>query len=802
VKPFLLSLVGFAIVAVASAQTLKSEGLDQSSQAPTSLDLRRKKLSEPLHLEIESLSLSVEKPVPGETLEATAVIRNASGHTIDRAVVAFYQGDRQLGASVVIEGLEANGVANVVLPFRPSGIGRYSITLVAAPAATLGTTPDDLLSVQRASGVQYEKTFLINALPEWWSRLDKALQKADINGTPINYSRMQGLETHALCQNDIRAEMILQKHGQAILDGVLAGSQNQDNERFADAVNELAKFAEMLYCIDFTRLQYWDRAIASFWREIAEKPASDLTFDEAILATWNPALLVVDAIQITGHSEIIQVFQQLRRRIVKALKLYPVDTYGAALLDAFGTGQLVCLSGKEAIDNLSKVLAKPSMLGLGMCSLAAHAEKTAIDQPCFESLERVTTSCKSTELSDFLAELNEAAMLLPLVEGNLARASAAARADNAKAGAGGNAPQASGQPIAAVKFDELEYFGAPLASYAAGLCERLSTLKPRGLQGLASKFRASLARLDGCGFAMLMAGLSGPGGGFSSRVTQCLESSNTLIPSPIQKTQVRFPLPECGQGRSEDRRPRLRGYYARMVGLGGKKVKVQRYPSGRDVYSLETDTGKMTVNGDRKAGRVVSVDNTTRDAAGEFVESTTTIYRENGGEVTTKIKALGGGNKRVTETVKDGKGNIISKTTTTYDKDNKETKKSSNVPPKKKQSTRPKGPGEEGCGETAAQQRARARFNCIFSDPAVDIHATPIPVINPSGPGGGLPAACNAIDPGSFWGSSTGDGVYDPPSWRVGGGPAMFERFIPEIDGVIDPPKDWMFIPGRERLPR
>lgn len=107
------------------------------------------------------------------------------------------------------------------------------------------------------------------------------------------------------------------------------------------------------------------------------------------------------------------------------------------------------------------------------------------------------------------------------------------------------------------------------------------------------------------------------------------------------------------------------------------------------------------------------------------------------------------------------------------------------------------------CPETAAEARAQATFNCLFADGTTEAAATagPAPVINILDPGALLPAECDAIDPGSFWGSSTGSGGYDPPEWRLPGGPMMLRSFVPEIDGVIDPPRDWIGIPRPGDLP-
>jgi hypothetical protein len=94
----------------------------------------------------------------------------------------------------------------------------------------------------------------------------------------------------------------------------------------------------------------------------------------------------------------------------------------------------------------------------------------------------------------------------------------------------------------------------------------------------------------------------------------------------------------------------------------------------------------------------------------------------------------------------------------------------------------------------------------LDTETTVDKIATLQPVIKTLGPEPDLPSACNEVDPARFWGSSTSGegGAVDSlgPEYWLKGGPAYYEKFIPEIDGVIDPLESWQFGGIRNELQR
>jgi uncharacterized protein YxeA len=776
---FLIALLLVFSASLGYAETAREEGgVGKQSESIQALPLK-----------IESLALSGESPMLGETLRLLATIRNDGSHDVNDMTIQFYQGERKLGSPTVIEYIEAENEVKIELPFRPSSVGRYTITAVITPSLFSLKTTDRTFSNVIALDVRKDKTFLIKALPTWWSRLNNVLEEAKNGDTLTNYSRMEGLEANSLCKNDVQAGMVLQKYGQAFLDALSSIDQDYARKRFADALNELSKFAEMLYCIDLPRLQYWDRAIASFWQNIAENSENSFSFNEAILATWNPALLVLDAIQHTGFAEIISTFQEFSPLAIKSLMSYPTDTYGAAWLDAFGMGQLVRISGQKALDNLREVLSDPYLLGLGMCPLASHAQKIQINRHCFDGIEQLTAGCTAADLSEFLSALNETGMLMPLLEGNLASASASSTKANVPSSV-------------SIGLGDLTYFGTPVSDFISGLCAKLKSVKPKGLQGLAKKFGTPFSKLSGCGFAMLMEGLSGAGGEVGGRITQCIEKYSSQIPSPIQATQVSFPVPECGWGREYRLTKKDVLLFKHEL---GELAHVERDSAGRDILTYEKSDGSGGKIEERyyfdKDGKLVTDVNRNIDKNGVVTETGTTVYKKDGSSHTQIINHHKNG-KTITDTKKDQNGKETSQTITEYDKNGKKTSVTKVTPPSPQ--SRPVGPGDRGCGETAAMQRARMIFNCIFSEgeTAIGPGASPAPVSYPIEPKGDLPVACDAIDPGSYWGSSTsvGGGAYDPPRWQVGGGPAVYERFIPQIDGVIDPPKEWTTIPRAGNL--
>lgn len=733
---------------------------------------------------IEDFVATPDSPLPGEAVELRARVRNTSDEPLEGATLRFHQDSRPLGAPVLLDPLPAGGSADVVLTVRPSGIGRFSFT---GSLAAAGLAPSI-----RATG------FDIRALPAWWSRLDGALAAADPGPPPGPRSAMTALSGHPACATDLRASHALQRHGTAILAGLReVGRDPAAAERhFADALAALSDIAGALYCVDLDDLAAWDRALAGFWRSMQARPEPDLSFEAAVVATWNPALLVLDAMQFTGTSEIVAAYRDLAPDIDRALARYPVDSYGAAWLDAFGTGQLYRHGGAEAAARLREVLAKPALLGLGTCPLTAHAGKAAPDLPCLEGIARVTRNCTATGTAEILAGLSEAGMLAPLLFGNFA----------AEAGRRGLPPGSA----VSVDGDAVGTFGTPLAASIPGLCAALaSAAQPRGLQDMAGSFGGTdFAALGGCALALVEAGTGGPDP--AGRVLQCIAarggpSAAAGLPAA---TQIRFPsacarADTLGGDAFHDLGRRL---YYRQTGDPGATSVYSKTDSLRAPFSSERDVtfsdGSREVIGEVRAegvlGPLTQGSHRIEDAGGgtvfegsydydpitgALVRSVETETRADGSTRQTYREQGSDGRMRTTVTEKDPDGNTVSVRTS---------------PPA---TTRPADPEGGGCPETAAQARAMATFDCLFVEglEVLDPLGGIAPRIRPLGGATPLPQACDQVDPAAFWNS--GHGATDPVPWEVSGGPAVFESFVPRVDGVIDPPRDWVGIPRRPGAP-
>jgi len=166
--------------------------------------------------------------------------------------------------------------------------------------------------------------------------------------------------TTASCADVARGERRLEDYLAA-----LDGTEPVDNQT---ALTSLAEFADHLYCLDRDGLAEWDRTLAERAAAVLEsKPRDCREFSKL----WNPALLVVDHLQIYGESALVDVVARDPKSSRSCLE-QPVAA-GTMWLDDFGAGSLVDLSEPDLIARVHGVLAKPELLGLGLCSLAEHA---------------------------------------------------------------------------------------------------------------------------------------------------------------------------------------------------------------------------------------------------------------------------------------------------------------------------------------------------------------------------------------------------------------------------------------------
>lgn len=130
-------------------------------------------------------------------------------------------------------------------------------------------------------------------------------------------------------------------------------------------LRQLATFADYLYCIPVADVLKWDAWMA---RELGEALESTAVCDD-IRSLWNPALLVLDHTQMTAESGFVSTVNSNQDQILACMSSVPEHS---VWLDDFGTGRLVEfaeLGQKRLLD----LIFSPEKLGLGMCSLAAHA---------------------------------------------------------------------------------------------------------------------------------------------------------------------------------------------------------------------------------------------------------------------------------------------------------------------------------------------------------------------------------------------------------------------------------------------
>lgn len=131
-------------------------------------------------------------------------------------------------------------------------------------------------------------------------------------------------------------------------------------------LNRLAQFADYLYCLPIPDLETWDRALS---RELSDLLTSAENSCADVQSIWNPALLVVDHVQISGESRIAAVVSLNHRELQRCLDDAPDRPLW---LDDFGTGRLASLGDPLNKENVLSALIDRERLGLGLCGLAEH----------------------------------------------------------------------------------------------------------------------------------------------------------------------------------------------------------------------------------------------------------------------------------------------------------------------------------------------------------------------------------------------------------------------------------------------
>ena len=247
-------------------------------------------------------------------------------------------------------------------------------------------------------------TPIVEDNPIWWIRLDDAISDTS---SQYGYSpqSLPYLKTNPGCTLDPIQDQTIQKYGLELLEGI--DLSNTDfgaaKIKFANAVSELSKFNQSLYCVNLDGYRFWDLSIAKFWDETFNNPIDEMDSCQSLQATWNPAILIVDGLQHTGESEIIQVFQTYKSEIIACLNDFPINTYGAAWLDDFGTGDLVRVTGNIAQNNIVSALSEPALLGIGHCPMLMHSMKMQSDLPCLAGLD-FTQICEGDGIIDTLVD--------------------------------------------------------------------------------------------------------------------------------------------------------------------------------------------------------------------------------------------------------------------------------------------------------------------------------------------------------------------------------------------------------------
>ncbi len=609
----------------------------------------------------------------------------------------------------------------------------------------------------------------------WWFGIYGYITSAfeGLSGAPVAH-----LRDHDVCQDDASAGWVVQKHGQAIVDGIAAaGTDEQRAGRlFADAVRELGRFANSLRCLDQDGLRYWDRTIGRFLGDVATGRLSipGLSQCDAVHAMWNPALIVVDWVQLTGDSEIVGVFRDNAATLRRCMQSFPVDSYGAAQLEDFGRGTLVRARGASARDNLLETLVHPENLGLGLCSMLGHTTNASClaglagaPEMCESGGEGIVGAMRSAGLTSFRAQATFF---------------------------NGNQIVASGQPYTGwyttVTEDyPREYFGTP-TEQLPGMIDLGQTLCRSGTSGgnLGGGGGLGLpSGMSGCMFDMLGMGWRGP----ADRIIQCHRDNTPTIPYAPSPVAIQVPVGNCEAGNPED------GDGA--VNEEAVEAAVNEFldgATGEDSGSSDPDTtlSEETRQNLQRAESLVNdesgsmtndiaerfgVDPDSVDSAVDFGAGARGTNPDGGGA----LQKIAESSDLLRAAMEVGGVPVTDDIGVWFEKDGD--KKYVII----KGSFMPTPDGAGGCPQSPAEARAEAMFECMHGEEVTAASPpSPDPWIYPTGPSSEMPASCNELDTRMFF-SSTGGGVINP-GWDSadGGGFPVFE--IP-IVGYIDPAPHW-----------
>ena len=610
----------------------------------------------------------------------------------------------------------------------------------------------------------------------WWKDLQTVAASVTTEGI-LGTQPAAELAAHPACQGDIGNDWLLQRHGQAILDGVALVDADPvaAAQRFSDATRDLGRLAAHLQCTGDAAV-LWDLAISKFWGRLRSGALNSATFCEGIQALWNPALLVVDERQHSGHSQVVAFVKSNATAIVSCLAAYPVDHYGAAFLATAEGRELTQVKGAAALQRLFGALADPKRLGLGLCPLVEHAQNSAGWAICLRGLNLPQACGGSSEQT--LRDLGQVGVQYH----HAAHASGGWRTQRVEQ----FPPQRFGDATTTLLQD--------LTKHAAA-CGRGG----KG-QGLSSAAAGLQRRIGGCMFSLVQRGWDGPG----DRVVRCTQKHGFKPMPAITSTEFRLPASVCGTTNPAsgkiDTKDELAAY---SMGNVGRKLATENKIKGRKDRRKQPSQGPAKDNGHNaalnKSNNAQKVNS--KSEWNKLVKAGKIKSNDHG---FTEPPAKPSDPYRVYINPNDSAR--VQKSTEFHERlhvyfhqrgirfDEAHYYKGVQVDSVHHALMKQKGwyrptpwSAQGGCHETAAEQRARVLHECLFGESEVAGQGTLDPWINPTGAGSSLPDSCNSIDVRNMF-KSNGDGATDPAPWDVpAAGPDYFAIQFNGDPGRIDP---------------
>ena len=387
--------------------------------------------------------------------------------------------------------------------------------LLSTHSPLLAQTP---LSSWQKTQIAHFSTGQIQKVPQWWFDLRVYMQGGKFNSLGLNATSLESYAMNSSCQVDVPSTWILQTHGESILAGIKAHKTNPiaAKAHFQRALQELEAFSSSLTCLHVDGIRYWDFIFGVFLQDVIAGNVKSLQKCEAIQALWNPSLLVLDLIQHTGESEIIDTFNANHNLLTSCLSSYPVDSYGAAILPTAVGGKLVRFPKQSALSNLLQLAKDPKILGFGLCSLADHANKAQATVACIAGLSKMK-SCSNSNADQLLKDLGLSTLQtqhLPI-------------------------PGGLGMKTVYQESVPKSFFGTGVSTLLNHLSIRTPSCGNNG--GGGSGGYPNLKHLDGCMLSIVMGKEVS-----QSRKSVLCAKRHKFNPAKIEVTKVKFPPTQCG----------------------------------------------------------------------------------------------------------------------------------------------------------------------------------------------------------------------------------------------------------------